>query len=133
MQALCAMHEADVFCAQVIMPLINNWNDTGGVGEVLSWNGLSAHEDFFTDLGARRTYRNTVKAILTCVLALLLASVAYAADCSKPQTVLCIADVCTGCGHTRNSAAGATNRMASAFSSLGAGPLTSVTWLVVIR
>ena len=55
-------------CAQVIMPLINNWNDTSGVGEVLFWNGLSTHEDFFTDPGARRTYRNTVKAILTCVI-----------------------------------------------------------------
>ena len=53
------------------MPLINNWNDTGGVGEVLFWNGLSTHEDFFTDPGARRTYRNTVKALLTCAPALL--------------------------------------------------------------
>jgi endo-1,4-beta-mannosidase len=57
------------FCAaQAILPLINNWNDTGGVGEVLFWNGLTTHEDFFTDPGARQTYRNTVKAILSWVL-----------------------------------------------------------------
>ncbi len=51
---------------QVILPLINNWNDTGAVGEVVTWNNLPSHEAFFSDPGAKATYKNTVAAILGC-------------------------------------------------------------------
>lgn len=49
---------------QVIMPLINNWNDTGGVGDMVNWNGLPTHEAFFSDPAAMQTYKTTVAAIL---------------------------------------------------------------------
>jgi hypothetical protein len=83
-------------CVQVIMPLINNWNDTGGVGEVLSWNGLSTHEDFFTDPGARRTYRNTVKAVLSCAVA-VCSHLSSASAVARTQDPADHAQECPGC------------------------------------
>ena len=52
---------------QVILPLVNNWNLTGGADEMLAWNGLSDHEMFFSDGPTMTTYRNTVRTIITWI------------------------------------------------------------------
>lgn len=51
--------------SQAILPLVNNWNLTGGADEMLAWNGLTEHELFFSDPATMQTYRNTVKTIIT--------------------------------------------------------------------
>jgi mannan endo-1,4-beta-mannosidase len=50
---------------RLILPLVNNWRDFGGVDQYVSWYALDSHRDFFIDLRARRAYMNWVEHIVT--------------------------------------------------------------------
>ena len=54
--------------AQLILSLVDNWQLTDGVDQIVKWSGSAkSHEDFFSDPNCMQLYRNTVAAILNRV------------------------------------------------------------------
>ncbi len=49
---------------QLILPLVNHWDDFGGMNQYCRWLGLSRREDFFTSPAARDAYRGWVEHLL---------------------------------------------------------------------
>jgi mannan endo-1,4-beta-mannosidase len=49
---------------KVILPLVNNWKDFGGIDQYVAWYGLTSHNDFYTDSNARQAYKNWVLHLL---------------------------------------------------------------------
>ncbi len=49
---------------KVILPLVNNWTDFGGVDQYVTWYALTSHNDFFADLNARQAYKKWVEHVL---------------------------------------------------------------------
>src|SRR6185295_12406773 len=53
---------------RVILPLVNNWNDFGGMNQYLAWCGSSAgHDDFYVNACTKTLYQDYVRAVLTRV------------------------------------------------------------------
>ena len=56
------------FCVQLILSLIDNWQLTDGVDQIVKWSGTaSSHEAFFSDANCMQLYRDTAAAILNRV------------------------------------------------------------------
>ncbi len=49
---------------KLILPLINNWKDFGGMDQYVTWFGLRHHADFFTHPAARQAYKDWVSHLL---------------------------------------------------------------------
>jgi len=49
---------------RVILPLVNNWADFGGMDQYVAWYGLGSHNDFYTDPDCRRAYQDWVSHLL---------------------------------------------------------------------
>ena len=52
------LHAARQRGLKVILPLVNNWQDFGGVDQYAAWYGLNSHQDFFTDSRPRQAYKD---------------------------------------------------------------------------
>jgi mannan endo-1,4-beta-mannosidase len=52
---------------RVILPLINNWRDFGGIDQYVAWYGLGSHNDFYSDPDCRQAYRGWVSQLLNRV------------------------------------------------------------------
>jgi mannan endo-1,4-beta-mannosidase len=52
---------------KLIIPLVNNWNDMGGMNQYVSWAGASAHDDFYTNSTCKTTYKNYISHFLNRV------------------------------------------------------------------
>ncbi len=52
---------------RVILPLINNWRDFGGIDQYVTWYGLGSHNDFYSDPDCRRAYQDWVSHLLNRV------------------------------------------------------------------
>ena len=52
---------------KMILPLVNNWKDFGGIDQYAAWFGLASHNDFFSHPNARQAYRNWVSHLLNRV------------------------------------------------------------------
>lgn len=48
----------------LILPLINHWDDFGGMSQYVRWLGLTRREDFYTSTQAREAYRRWVEHVL---------------------------------------------------------------------
>jgi mannan endo-1,4-beta-mannosidase len=59
------IHAAAQRGLKLILPLVNNWTDFGGMDRYCEWYGLSRHGDFYTHSDARRAYREWVTHMLT--------------------------------------------------------------------
>lgn len=46
---------------RLILPLVNHWDDFGGMSQYAKWLGLAKREDFYTHPGARDAYRRWVE------------------------------------------------------------------------
>lgn len=55
---------ADRLGIKLILPLVNHWDDFGGMNQYCRWLGLSRREDFYTDVRARDAYRQWVEHVL---------------------------------------------------------------------
>jgi len=49
---------------RVLLVLIDNWSEVGGVDEMVKWAGRREHEDFFTDDGLKDMYKQRVAAVV---------------------------------------------------------------------
>ena len=52
---------------KLILPLVNNWPDFGGIDQYAAWFSLPAHNDFYTDGRARQAYKDWVSHLLNRV------------------------------------------------------------------
>ncbi len=59
------IHVADSLGLRVILPLVNNWNDYGGMNQYVEWSPTaSAHDDFYTDDSCRVWFKNHIKTMV---------------------------------------------------------------------
>ncbi len=62
------LDQADQNGLRVILPLVNNWDDYGGMNQYVAWSGTaSSHDDFYTDANCRTWYKNHISAVLNRV------------------------------------------------------------------
>ncbi|MSV29818.1 MAG: hypothetical protein EXQ52_13890 [Bryobacterales bacterium] len=52
---------------KLVMPLVNNWKDFGGMDQYVRWRGAQFHDDFYTDLVIRDWYKNWIAHLLNRV------------------------------------------------------------------
>ena len=52
------IHAAGLRGLKLILPLVNNWREFGGMDQYAAWFGLRSHDEFYIDSGARDAYRN---------------------------------------------------------------------------
>ena len=59
------LYRADQLGLRVILPLVDNWDDYGGMNEYVAWSPTAAqHDEFYTDSACRQWYKNHVAAVL---------------------------------------------------------------------
>ncbi|MGI8988448.1 MAG: glycoside hydrolase 5 family protein [Bryobacteraceae bacterium] len=49
---------------KLILPLVNNWKDFGGIDQYVAWFGLSRHSDFYSNPDARQAYQAWISHLL---------------------------------------------------------------------
>jgi mannan endo-1,4-beta-mannosidase len=59
-----AIATADARGLKLILPLVNHWDDFGGMSMYARWLGLSRREEFYTDARAREAYRRWVEHVI---------------------------------------------------------------------
>jgi uncharacterized protein (TIGR03437 family) len=52
------IHAAGQRGLKLILPLINNWREFGGIDQYVTWYRLYSHDEFYTDPGTRQAYKN---------------------------------------------------------------------------
>jgi mannan endo-1,4-beta-mannosidase len=55
--------KANQYGIKVILPLVNNWRDFGGMDQYVTWYGLQYHDQFYTDPRIRQDYKNWVSTL----------------------------------------------------------------------
>ena len=55
--------KANQYGIKVILPLVNNWRDFGGMDQYVTWYGLPNHDQFYTDARIRQDYKNWVSTL----------------------------------------------------------------------
>jgi len=59
------LHRADSLGLRVILPLVNNWDDYGGMNQYVEWSlTVDHHDDFYTDANCRAFYRDHAAAMI---------------------------------------------------------------------
>jgi mannan endo-1,4-beta-mannosidase len=59
------LYRADLLGLRLILPLVNNWDDYGGMNQYVEWSPTASHhDDFYTDENCRMWYRNHVTTVL---------------------------------------------------------------------
>jgi len=62
------IYKANQMDIRLIIPLVNNWNDFGGMNKYVEWSsGAVTHDDFYTDETCKTMYRNYVQHFLNRV------------------------------------------------------------------
>jgi mannan endo-1,4-beta-mannosidase len=46
---------------KLVVPLVNNWDDFGGMDQYVSWFGASSHDDFYTNPAIKNAYKQYVR------------------------------------------------------------------------
>ena len=59
-----AIFLAEQYGLRLILPLVNYWDDFGGVNQYLAWFGLSGRDQFYRHDGVKTAYRNYVEHLL---------------------------------------------------------------------
>lgn len=63
-----ALYRANQLNLRVVLPLVNNWSDFGGMSQYLAWCGSTAgHDDFYRNPCAKALYQDYVRYVLTRV------------------------------------------------------------------
>ncbi len=62
-----AIYRAGELGLKLIISLVNNWTDLGGMDQYIQWRGLQYHDQFYTDSTIRSWYQNWVSHVLNHV------------------------------------------------------------------
>jgi hypothetical protein len=49
---------------KLILPLVNNWDDFGGMNQYVKWTGAGSHDAFYTNEDCKEAYKNYIKYIV---------------------------------------------------------------------
>ena len=63
---------------KLILPLVNNWRDFGGMDQYVTWYGLQFHDQFYTDARIRQNYKSWAATLVNRVNS--ITGVAYRND-----------------------------------------------------
>lgn len=94
---------------KLILPLVNNWPDFGGMDQYVTWHGLRYHDQFYTDAGIRQDYRDWIATLVNrtnsitgvryrddpAIFAWELANEPRCINASLPTSGTCTADTLT--------------------------------------
>jgi mannan endo-1,4-beta-mannosidase len=58
---------ANALGLKVIMPLVNNWRDFGGMDQYVTWYGLQFHDQFYTDSRIKANYKTWISTLVNRV------------------------------------------------------------------
>jgi len=62
------LHKARKLGLRVVLPLVNNWDDYGGMNQYVSWSPTAvSHDDFYTDASTRAWYKNHAATLISRV------------------------------------------------------------------
>ncbi len=59
-----AVNKASKLGIKLVLPLVNYWDDFGGMSQYVSWAGASKKNDFYTNSACKTAYKNYVNYIL---------------------------------------------------------------------
>lgn len=57
--------QARQYGIKLILPLVNNWKDMGGIPAYQSWLGLATPQQFYSDAKARQAYKDWCRTLVT--------------------------------------------------------------------
>jgi mannan endo-1,4-beta-mannosidase len=49
---------------KLILPLVNNWPDFGGMDQYVTWHGLQFHDQFYTDARIKQNYKDWIATLV---------------------------------------------------------------------
>ncbi|MHB8063004.1 MAG: dockerin type I domain-containing protein [Ruminiclostridium sp.] len=49
---------------KLVLPLVNNWDDFGGMNQYVKWTGASKHDDFYTNAACKTAFKNYINYML---------------------------------------------------------------------
>lgn len=59
------LYKADELGLRLILVLVNNWDDYGGMKQYVDWSPTAiSHDDFYTDPSTKRFFKNHISAVL---------------------------------------------------------------------
>jgi mannan endo-1,4-beta-mannosidase len=61
------IYKAGQLGLKVVLPLVNNWKDFGGMDQYVQWAGGQYHDDFYTSTKIRSWYKNWISHLLNHV------------------------------------------------------------------
>jgi mannan endo-1,4-beta-mannosidase len=62
------IYKAQQYGIRLVLPLVNNWNDMGGMNQYVQWSPTaSSHDDFYTDQWCRDTFKAYINHFLNRV------------------------------------------------------------------
>ena len=60
------LYKANQLNIRLIITLVNNWDDFGGMNQYVAWSPTaSLHDEFYTDASSRQLYKDYVRTVLT--------------------------------------------------------------------
>lgn len=59
------LEKANSLNLRLILPLVNNWDDYGGMNQYVDWSSTATeHDDFYTDANTKQWYKNHIQTVL---------------------------------------------------------------------
>lgn len=58
------IEQAKKYDIKLIIPLVNNWDDFGGMNQYVEWVGANSHDEFYTNEKCKEAYKNYVNYFL---------------------------------------------------------------------
>jgi len=62
-----AIAKAGELGIKLVLPLVNNWDDFGGMNQYVQWFNANSHDQFYTNASIKQAYKNYVSHILNRV------------------------------------------------------------------
>ncbi|MEW9699758.1 cellulose binding domain-containing protein [Paenibacillus sp. SI8] len=59
-----AIYKAGQLGIKIVIPLVNNWNDFGGMNQYVSWFQAGSHDAFYTNASIKQAYKTFVNQML---------------------------------------------------------------------
>jgi mannan endo-1,4-beta-mannosidase len=58
------IQKAEELGLKLILPLVNNWDDFGGMNQYVKWTGAGSHDAFYTNEDCKKAYKNYIKYVI---------------------------------------------------------------------
>lgn len=62
-----AINKAGEMGIKLVLPLVNNWDDFGGMNQYVKWAGATKHDDFYTNATIKKAYKDYINHVLNRV------------------------------------------------------------------